>query len=107
MSGAFLGPFMLGLYWKRATKPSVWASFIFSVVVNVTFMAFKISGNVSNLPKLLQSSSNIGVITMVMGILLVVVISLLTKKPDEDKVNEMFACYEKKVTVSAKNSLED
>lgn len=107
MSGAFLGPFMMGLYWKRATKTSVWASFIFSVVVNVTFMAFKISGNVSYLPKLLQSSSNVGVLAMLTGILLVVVISLLTKKPDGDKVNEMFACYEKTVTVKAKNSLED
>ena len=107
MSGAFLGPFMLGLYWKRATKPAVWASFIFSVVFNVTFMVFKLSGNISVLPKLLQASSNVGVIAMVMGIILVVVISLLTKKPDEAKVNEMFACYDKKVTVSAKTSLED
>ncbi len=105
MSGAFLGPFMLGLYWKRATKPAVWASFIFSTVLNITFMVFKLSGAVSVLPKLLQSSSNVGVIAMLTGILLVVVISLLTKKPDEKAVNEMFACYDKTVTVKAKNSL--
>ncbi len=106
MSGAFLGPFMLGLYWKRATKPAVWASFIFSVSINVAFMAFKLSGNVSVLPKLLQASSNVGVIAMFSGILLVVVISLLTKKPDMDRVEEMFSCYEKKVTVSQKEALE-
>ncbi len=106
MSGAFLGPFMLGLYWKRATKPAVWASFVFSVSINVTFMIFKLSGNVSVLPKLLQASSNVGVIAMLSGILLVVVISLLTKKPDEEKVEEMFSCYDKKVTVSQKQSLE-
>lgn len=105
MSGAFLGPFMLGLYWKRATKPAVWASFIFSTVLNITFMVFKLSGAVSVLPKLLQSSSNVGVIAMLTGVLLVVVISLLTKKPDEKAVNEMFACYDKTVTVKAKNSL--
>ena len=107
MSGAFLGPFMLGLYWKRATKPAVWASFVFSVLFNVTFMIFKLSGNISVLPKLLQASSNVGVIAMIMGIVLVIVISLLTKKPDEDSVNAKFACYDKKVTVSAKRSLED
>ncbi len=106
MSGAFLGPFMLGLYWKRATKPAVWASFIFSVSINVAFMVFKLSGNVSVLPKLLQASSNVGVIAMLSGIFLVVVISLLTKKPEEKKVEEMFSCYEKKVTVSAKEALE-
>lgn len=107
MSGAFLGPFMLGLYWKRATKPAVWTSFIFSVLFNVTFMIFKLSGNIGVLPKLLQASSNVGVIAMVMGILLVIVVSLLTKKPDEASVNAKFACYDKKVTVSAKRSLED
>ncbi len=106
MSGAFLGPFMLGLYWKRATKPAVWASFVFSVSINVAFMIFKLSGNVSYLPKLLQASSNVGVIAMLTGILLVVVISLLTKKPDEKKVDEMFSCYDKKVVVSQKQSLE-
>ena len=107
MSGAFLGPFMLGLYWKRATKPSVWASFVFSVAFNLSFMVLKFTGNISILPKLLQSSSNVGVIAMLAGILLVVVISLLTKKPDQESVDAKFACYDKKVTVSAKNSLED
>ncbi len=107
MSGAFLGPFMLGLYWKRATKPAVWASFIFSVVFNVTFMVIKLTGNITALPKLLQASSNVGVIAMLMGIVLVIVVSLLTKKPDSEAVNAKFACYDKKVTVSAKNSLED
>ena len=106
MSGAFLGPFMLGLYWKRATKPAVWASFIFSVTVNITFFVFQLTDNLSVLPKLLQASSNVGVMAMLMGIVLVVVISLLTKKPDEDKVDEMFSCYDKKVTVSQKDSLE-
>ncbi len=105
MSGAFLGPFMLGLYWKRATKPAVWASFIFSVVVNVTFMVFKLSGNVSLLPKLLQASSNVGVMAMLMSIVLVVLVSLLTKKPDKAQIEQKFSCYEKQVTVKAKDSI--
>ncbi len=105
MSGAFLGPFMLGLYWKRATKPAVWASFIFSVVVNVTFMAFKLSGNVGMLPPILRASSNVGVLAMLMSIVLVVVISLLTKKPDMAQVDKKFSCYEKQVTVKAKDSI--
>ncbi|MBE6738127.1 MAG: sodium:solute symporter [Ruminococcaceae bacterium] len=106
MSGAFLGPFMLGLYWKRATKPAVWASFIFSAFVNITFFVLQLTNKLYVLPKLLQASSNVGVLAMLTGILLVVVISLLTKKPDKEKVEEMFSCYDKKVTVSQKESLE-
>ncbi|MBQ9742319.1 MAG: sodium:solute symporter family protein [Ruminococcus sp.] len=106
MSGAFLGPFMLGLYWKRATKPAVWTSFIFSVCINVTFMAFKLSKNTAMLPKLLQTSSNVGVVAMLMGIVLVIVVSLATKKPDKNKVDEMFSCYDKQVVVSAKERME-
>ncbi|MBR3971508.1 MAG: sodium:solute symporter family protein, partial [Ruminococcus sp.] len=106
MSGAFLGPFMLGLYWKRATKPAVWASFIFSVLVNGIFFVFKLTNNVALLPEIFRASSNVGVMAMLAGIILVVVISLLTRKPDEKKVEEMFSCYDKKVTVSQKDSLE-
>lgn len=106
MSGAFLGPFMLGLYWKKATKPAVWSSFIFSTLINVTYMAFKLSGNIAVLPKVLQASSNVGVMAMLMSIVLVVAVSLFTKKPDKEKVDAMFSCYEKKVTVSQKESLE-
>ncbi len=106
MSGAFLGPFMLGLYWKRATKPAVWASFIFSVVVNIAFLVLQLTNSLSVLPKILQASSNVGVMAMVMSIILVLVISLLTKKYDKEKVEEMFSCYDKKVTVSQKDSLE-
>jgi len=106
MSGAFLGPFMLGLYWKRATKPAVWASFIFSIIVNITFFILQFTKSLSVLPKLLQASSNVGVLAMLMSIVLMIVISLLTKKPDKKKVDEMFSCYDKKVVVSQKDSLE-
>lgn len=106
MSGAFLGPFMLGLYWKRATKQAVWASFIFSTFVNIGFFVLQLTGNLSVLPNILQASSNVGVLAMIMSIALVIVISLITKKPDKDKVEGMFSCYEKKVTVSQKDSLE-
>ena len=31
LAGAFLAPFLYGLYWKKTTKTSVWVSFIFGV----------------------------------------------------------------------------
>ena len=30
LAGAFLAPFLFGLYWKRATKAACWTSFLFS-----------------------------------------------------------------------------
>ena len=33
LAGAFLAPFLYGLYWKKTTVPAVWVSFLFSTVV--------------------------------------------------------------------------
>ena len=33
LAGAFLAPFLYGLYWKKATTAACWASFLFSTVV--------------------------------------------------------------------------
>ena len=33
LAGAFLAPFLYGLYWKRTTKAACWVSFLFSTVV--------------------------------------------------------------------------
>ena len=40
LAGAFLAPFLFGLYWKRATKASVWASFIFGAGIMILNMLF-------------------------------------------------------------------
>ena len=39
LAGAFLAPFLYGLYWKRATKISVWVSFLFSTYACQYFLA--------------------------------------------------------------------
>ena len=38
LAGAFLAPFMLGLYWKRVTTFSVWACFVWGVGITVANM---------------------------------------------------------------------
>lgn len=38
LAGAFLAPFLYGLYWKRVTKAAVWASFIAGVGITVSNM---------------------------------------------------------------------
>ena len=38
LSGAFLGPFLYGLFMKKATKAACWASFITGVGISVVHM---------------------------------------------------------------------
>ncbi len=100
LAGAFLAPFLFGLYWKRTTKTSVWVSFIFGAGIMVLNMLFR-----SSFPLILQSPINCGVIAMVGGLVLVPVVSLITPKINKEKTEEMFACYDREVVVNAKESL--
>ena len=102
LAGAFLGPFLYGLYWKRTSKASVWVCFIFSTVVMVANMIAK-----PLFPAILQSPINAGVFCMVVGLVLVPVVSLFTKAPDQAHIEQVFCCYDKKVVVSAKDAIGD
>jgi len=100
LAGAFLAPFLYGLYWKRATKAGVWASFIFSTVVMLANIFIK-----SSFPALLQSPINAGAFCMIAGMVITPVVSLITKKPDQALVDQVFSCYSKTVVVTVKDSI--
>ena len=100
LAGAFLAPFLYGLYWKKATKLSVWVSFIFGAGIMVLNMLFR-----NSFPQILQSPINCGVIAMLGGIILVPVVSWITPKLKNQDVDGMFECYNQEVTVSKKKSL--
>ena len=68
LAGAFLGPFLWGLYSKRISKAAVWASFIFGVAMTVANMAFGF----------IASPINCGAITMLASLVIVPVVSLFT-----------------------------
>ena len=55
---------------------------------------------------LLQSPINAGAFCMIAGLVLVPLVSLITKAPSKDQVDSIFACYDRKVLVSAKDSIE-
>ncbi|MBE7031408.1 MAG: sodium:solute symporter [Ruminococcaceae bacterium] len=102
LAGAFLAPFMYGLYWKNTSKASVWVSFIFGAGIMILNMLFR-----GSFPLVLQSPINCGVIAMLGGLIIVPIVSIITKKPDKALTEEMFACYNKEVIVPAKKSLGD
>ena len=105
MAGAFLAPFLYGLYWKGATKNACWASMLFSSI----FMIIDMLANLKVLNislGFLQSPINAGAFCMIAGLVLVPLVSLVSKAPDKKLVDGIFSCYERKVTVTAKDSIE-
>ncbi len=83
LAGAFLAPFMYGLYWKGVTKAGVWAGFVCGVGITVSNIFFKY----------IASPINAGAFAMVAGLIVVPVVSLITPKMKKEKVEEVFACY--------------
>lgn len=100
LAGAFLAPFLYGLYWKGATKAACWCSFIFSTVVMLANIFVRAS-----FPALLRSPINAGAFCMIAGLIIVPIVSLFTAKPDKDLVDEAFSCYEEKVLVPQRSAL--
>ena len=100
LAGAFLAPFLYGLYSKKATKASVWASFIFGAGIMVLNMLAR-----PMFPAIMQSPINCGVIAMLGGLVIVPVVSLITPKQKKETVDTMFSCYDREVVVNAKESL--
>lgn len=94
LAGAFLAPFLFGLYWKRTTKAAVWTSFLFSTVVMLCNILFP-----DYFPAILRSPINAGAFCMLAGLILVPGVSLITKKPDAAHVNKVFSCYDCTETV--------
>ena len=96
LAGAFLAPFMYGLYWKGVTRAAVWASFAAGVGITVLNLFFHF----------IASPINAGAVAMVAGLIVVPLVSVLTPKLKKDRVDEIFACYDEKVTITKKRSLE-
>ena len=97
LAGAFLAPFMYGLYWKGVTKAAVWASFLCGVLLTVLNMFFKF----------IASPINAGAAAMIAGLIVVPIVSLVTPKMDKVKADSIFVCLEEKVTVSKRKSIEE
>ena len=106
LAGAFLAPFLYGLYWKRTTAASVWASFIAGVLVMCGCMYCTFTGKTFISPYF-TSPINAGVLAMVLGLVIVPVVSLFTKIRRKEEVDRMFKCYESTVTVRVTTSLVD
>ena len=110
MAGAFLAPFLYGLYWKKTSRAAVWTSMLFSAI----YMTLDMLSNLKVLtlptwllPQILQSPINAGAFCMIAGLVLVPLISLVTPKPDKQIVENAFTAYNKTVIVPQTETLGD
>ena len=85
LAGAFLAPFMMGLYWKNTTTASVWACFVWGVGITVINMLL---GNPIN-------PINCGAIAMIGGFPIVLIVSMMTPHMSKKDVDQIFECYKK------------
>jgi len=83
LAGAFLAPFMLGLYCKHITTASVWACFVWGVGLTVLNMFI---GNPI-------SPINCGAIAMLGGFVVVLLVSLCTHPLPKEYVDNIWECY--------------
>ena len=94
LAGAFLAPFLYGLFSKKVTKASVWICFIFGVGITVANIFLKFMNPI-----------NCGALAMVGGLVIVPIVSLFTPKMKKDNVDQIFTCYDEKIQVTAKTVL--
>ena len=97
LAGAFLAPFLYGIYWKKVTKSAVWASFICGVGITVSNMYLKF----------IESPINAGAFAMIVGLIVVPVVSIITPKMKKEYVDEVFTCYDRKVETTGTKVLPE
>ncbi len=111
LAGAFLAPFLYGLYWKGVTKASVVVCFIYGcglavLQLIVSLAKIDMTGFGPVIAYIFKSSINSGVVAMVGGLIIVPIVSLFTAKMEKKEVDKMFECFEEKVTVAKKEALD-
>lgn len=110
LAGAFLAPFLYGLYWKKTSKASVVASFVFGVGIMIVQLMISlgfitVSGGFLGL--IFKNSLYSGVFAMLGSLVIVPVVSLLSKKTVPVNTDAMFSCYDRTVEVHATTALSD
>ncbi len=108
LAGAFLAPFLYGLYWKKTTKAAVVVSFIFGTGLEIIQLLISIKLFTPTTPILsfvFTNSLYSGVFAMVGGLVLVPIISLLTQKTLPQNIDNKFSCYDVEVVTNKKDSL--
>ena len=96
LGGAFLAPFLYGLFWKGGTRAGVWASF--AVGVGYTSLN-SVFGWIA--------PTTAGAVAMLASMVVFPLVSLATNKLPQGEVKQIFSCYDEPVTVHQSVALEE
>ena len=94
--GFVFGAVFVRLVLKGVTRAAVWASFITGVGITVSNMFLKY----------IASPINAGALAMIAGLAVVPVVSIITPKLQKADMDALFSCYDEKVVITKKRSLE-
>lgn len=110
LAGCFLAPFLYGLYWKKVTRAAVWTGFATGLGITMTQFILnavcKITFENPVLAYFCGSSINAGMLAMAVGLVIIPIVSLITRRSRPEGTEEMFSCYDRMVTVPAGRALE-
>ncbi|MBE6669754.1 MAG: sodium:solute symporter [Ruminococcaceae bacterium] len=97
LAGCFIGPYVLGLLWKKVSTPAVWTSVIGSLALTVlltVIFGYDKNGWACGLTEALKdgvaTSPLIGVICMIYSLISTALVSLFTNPPSEDILKNAF-----------------
>ncbi len=91
VSGCFIGPYIWGLFSKKITKIGAYAGILSGLLtVGGATLVITLTSSFSNAA---SHSPEMGVAAMAVSMVVVPVVSLLTKNKDKERVDEIFECY--------------
>ncbi len=96
LAGAFLGPFIYGLFMKNVTRAAVYSSFISGVGIVVLNSFLN-----------LTTPTVAGAVAMIVSLIIVPLVSLITPKLDKSHVESAFSCYKEPVEAKSGEVLKD
>ena len=98
LAGCFIGPYVLGLLWKKVSVPAVWSSMIGTLVLTVALIfifGYDQNGWACSLGTALKTgigcSPMIGVICMAYSMLVTLIVSLFTQPPAKETIDGAFS----------------
>lgn len=108
LAGAFLAPFLYGLYSKKISKPAVATCFLFGtgleiVQLLISMKVFTVNGGFFGF--LFKNSLYSGVFAMLGGLVLVPLVSAFTQRWVPKETEEIFGCFDHCVTTDITDSL--
>ncbi|RGX55399.1 MULTISPECIES: sodium/proline symporter [Anaerotruncus] len=95
LAGSFLGPFIYALFWRGATRASVWACFVTGIGINLWnfFAPF-------------APPTTAGAIAIVASLFVAPLVSLFTPKLSQAHLDVTFSCYDQTVPAPHKFMLD-